>query len=134
MSASYQRRTVYLRRFLKGDYSPSVILVVVIAALALYTWTQNDRVFTGYNIATTLTLVAATAFVSYGQLMVVLTGGIDLSVGPLMGLVVVIGSFFINDGNPPGTIVLGLFLMFLAVLVVPAFLTDILHPMANPFG
>jgi membrane-associated protease RseP (regulator of RpoE activity) len=27
-----------------------------------------------------------------------------------------------------------LFLMFLAVLVVPAFLTDILHPMANPFG
>jgi membrane-associated protease RseP (regulator of RpoE activity) len=27
-----------------------------------------------------------------------------------------------------------LFLMFLAILVVPAFLTDILHPMANPFG
>ncbi len=27
-----------------------------------------------------------------------------------------------------------LFLMFLAVLIVPAFLTDILHPMANPFG
>jgi membrane-associated protease RseP (regulator of RpoE activity) len=27
-----------------------------------------------------------------------------------------------------------LFLMFLAVLVIPAFLTDILHPMANPFG
>ncbi|MGH9079923.1 MAG: M50 family metallopeptidase [Acidimicrobiales bacterium] len=27
-----------------------------------------------------------------------------------------------------------LFLMFLAILVVPAFLTDILHPAANPFG
>jgi membrane-associated protease RseP (regulator of RpoE activity) len=27
-----------------------------------------------------------------------------------------------------------LFMMFLAVLIVPAFLTDILHPMANPFG
>ena len=27
-----------------------------------------------------------------------------------------------------------LFMLFLAVLIVPAFLTDILHPMANPFG
>ena len=27
-----------------------------------------------------------------------------------------------------------LFLMFLAILIVPALLTDILHPMANPFG
>jgi len=27
-----------------------------------------------------------------------------------------------------------LFMMFLAVLIVPAFLTDILHPAANPFG
>ncbi len=27
-----------------------------------------------------------------------------------------------------------LFLMFLALLVVPAFLTDVFHPMANPFG
>ena len=27
-----------------------------------------------------------------------------------------------------------LFMMFLAILIVPAFLTDILHPIANPFG
>jgi membrane-associated protease RseP (regulator of RpoE activity) len=27
-----------------------------------------------------------------------------------------------------------LFMMFLAILIIPAFLTDILHPMANPFG
>jgi ribose transport system ATP-binding protein len=69
-----------------------------------------------YNISTTLTLVTATAFVSYGQLMVVLTGGIDLSVGPLMGLIVVIASFYVNDGQPPRTIVLGFLLMFLAAL------------------
>jgi ribose transport system ATP-binding protein len=73
-------------------------------------------VLTGYNISTTLALVTATAFASYGQLFVVLTGGIDLSVGPLMGLLVVIASFYINDGNPPRTIVLGLLLMFLAAL------------------
>jgi membrane-associated protease RseP (regulator of RpoE activity) len=27
-----------------------------------------------------------------------------------------------------------LFMMFLAILIIPAFLTDILHPIANPFG
>lgn len=111
-----QDRAAALRRFLKGDYSPSVILVIVIVFLAAYTWTQNGRVLTGYNITTTLALVAATAFASYGQLFVVLTGGIDLSVGPLMGLLVVIASFYINDGNPPQTIVLGLILMLLAAL------------------
>lgn len=116
MITARRHNTAALRRFLRGDYSPSGILVVVIVLLALYTWTQNDRVLSGYNITTTLALVAATAFVSYGQLMVVLTGGIDLSVGPLMGLVVVIASFYINDGNPPQTIVLGLVLMFAAAL------------------
>jgi ribose transport system ATP-binding protein len=116
MDAALHPRAASVRRFVRGDYSPSVILVVVIVVLAAYTWTQNSRVLSAYNISTTLTLVAATAFVSYGQLMVILTGGIDLSVGPLMGLVVVIASFYVNDGQPPQTIVLGLFLMFLAAV------------------
>ena len=37
----------------------------------------------------------------------ILTGGIDLSVGPLASLVVVIGSFFENSGRSPGVIVAG---------------------------
>jgi ribose transport system ATP-binding protein len=88
-----------LRRLLRGDYGPTFVLVIVVVLLGAYTWAQNSHVTSAYNITTTLTLVTATAFASYGQLMVILTGGIDLSVGPLMGLLVVIASFFINDGS-----------------------------------
>lgn len=116
MDGALAERRAAVRRFLKGDYSPSLILVIVIAILAAYTWSHNSHVLSAYNIATTLALVAATAFASYGQLLVILTGGIDLSVGPLMGLTVVVASFFINDGKSPLTVLLGFFLMLIAAL------------------
>ena len=34
-----------------------------------------------------------------GQNIALLTGGIDLSVGPLAGFLVVISSFYVNDGS-----------------------------------
>jgi ribose transport system ATP-binding protein len=40
-----------------------------------------------------------------------MTGGIDLSVGPLAGFLVVVGSFFLVDESSGGTIALGLVLM-----------------------
>jgi ribose transport system ATP-binding protein len=46
-----------------------------------------------------------------------MTGGIDLSTGPLAGFLVVIASFFINDGSPAVSIGLGL----LTMVVVAAF-------------
>ena len=45
-----------------------------------------------------LLLASALVFISLGQLTVLLTGGIDLSVGPLTGLVVVVLSFFAAAG------------------------------------
>ena len=57
------------------------------------------------------------AFIAFGQACVILTGGIDLSVGPLAGLVVVIGSFFENSGKAPLLMVLG-FVVMIAVSVV----------------
>src|SRR5437764_5626709 len=111
-----------LRRLLKGDYGPSLIIVAVIVALGFYTWSQNAKVLSAFNIATTLTLAAATAFASFGQLMVILTGGIDLSVGPLMGLLLVIASFFLNDGKSAPMFVLGCALM--AVAAVPTGAVD----------
>jgi ribose transport system ATP-binding protein len=54
-----------------------------------------------------LLFASALAFVSFGQLIVLLTGGIDLSVGPLTGLVVVVFSFFAAQGQSDGRLVLG---------------------------
>ena len=42
---------------------------------------------------------AALGFIALGQTVALMMGGIDLSVGPLVGFLVVVGSFFINDGK-----------------------------------
>ena len=50
---------------------------------------------------------AALGFISLGQTFALLLGGIDLSVGPLAGFLVVLASFFVLDGQSPAVWVLG---------------------------
>ncbi|HEY4281084.1 MAG TPA: ATP-binding cassette domain-containing protein [Conexibacter sp.] len=107
-----------LRSFVKGDYAPSVILALVIVLLAAYTQGQNDRFLAAFNVSSLLTLMTALAFISLGQLIVILTAGIDISVGPLAGLVVVISSFFLVDGKGTGIVILGLAIMLATALLV----------------
>jgi ribose transport system ATP-binding protein len=107
-----------LQSFAKGDYGPSVILGIFIVLLALYTWNVNGRFLAAFNLTSLMTLLAALAFISFGQLIVIMTAGIDLSVGPLAGLLVVIASFFVLDGKSTGTIVAGFVLMFAVALAV----------------
>ena len=74
-----------------------------------------------FNLSSLTVLIAALAFISFGQECVILTGGIDLSVGPLAGLVVVIGSFFENSGRSPAVIVAGFVVMVAASAAVGLF-------------
>ena len=97
-----------LRRFISGDYAPSLILGVLIVALGIYTSTISEFFLTSRTINGTLFLVSALAFVSMGQLVVLLTAGVDLSVGPLTGLIVVILSFFVGEEQGAGELILGL--------------------------
>ena len=60
-----------------GDLGPAAILLVIILILGIYTFNVNSRVLSTFNITSMLTLLAALAFISFGQLMVILTGGID---------------------------------------------------------
>jgi ribose transport system ATP-binding protein len=68
-------------------------------ALGAYVWTQNDRYLSDFNITSVMFACAALGFISLGQTFALLLGGIDLSVGPLAGFLVVVGSFFILDGK-----------------------------------
>jgi ribose transport system ATP-binding protein len=102
----------------KGDYGPSLILALVIFLLAVYTWNVNGRFLATFNLTSLMTLLAALAFISFGQLIVIMTAGIDLSVGPLAGLLVVIASFFVNDGKSAGTILAGFALMLAVAIAV----------------
>jgi ribose transport system ATP-binding protein len=105
----------------RGDYAPPVVLALAVVGIALYTQLHNARFLSSFNISTLTVLIAALAFVALGQEFVILTGGIDLSVGPLTGLTVVIGSFFENDGKGPAEIIAGFLVMLAAALVIGLF-------------
>jgi ribose transport system ATP-binding protein len=103
-----QTRSARLRRFLSGDFAPVLILAALIVLLGIYTATENDKFLSPRSLNGILFLASALAFVSTGQLIVLLTGGIDLSVGPLTGLVVVILSFFAAEDSGPWVFGLGI--------------------------
>jgi ribose transport system ATP-binding protein len=110
-------RSSRVRRFLQGDYSPVLILAIVIVALGAYVFSQNDRYFTAFNITAIQGLIAALGFIAMGQTIALMGGGIDLSVGPLAGFLVVIASFFVANDAPFSQIVLGVVLMLVAALI-----------------
>jgi ribose transport system ATP-binding protein len=108
------------RHFVQTDNATALPLAAVVALLGLYVFGQNANYLSFFNISNILLLATALGFIALGQTVALLMGGIDLSVGPLAGFLVVVGSFFINDGQPATTIALGFLLMFLCAAVVGA--------------
>lgn len=111
-------RRASVRRFLQGDYAPPVLLAIVMLALGAFIFAQNDRYLGDFNISSMLLLTSALGFIAMGQTIALLTGGIDLSVGPLVGFLVVVGSFFILNESPTTSILLGFAAMLAASIVV----------------
>jgi ribose transport system ATP-binding protein len=107
-----------IARFIEGDYAPVVALAVVMLALGIYVWSHNSRYVSDYNINSVMFACAALGFISLGQTFALLLGGIDLSVGPLAGFLVVLGSFFILDGHSTAFWLLGFALMLLSAIGV----------------
>ena len=108
------------RHFLQSDNAPAVPLALVTVLLGLYVQSQNANFLSVFNIYNILLLATALGFIAHGQTVALLMGGIDLSVGPLAGLLVVIASFFVNDDKSAGVIVAGFALMFGVALLVGA--------------
>jgi ribose transport system ATP-binding protein len=102
------RRVQRLRRFVSGDYLPSVVLAVLIVLVGALTQADNGRFLSSYELQALLLSASALAFVSLGQLVVMLTGNFDLSVGPLMALTAVVTSFFWATGQGTGDLLLGI--------------------------
>ena len=89
----YSRRTVpWLRRF--GAVVALAILIAVASIL-------SPNFLTTANIRLQLqTFCLSTALISVGQTLVILTGGIDLSVGALLAVGSCLGGLMVNDGAP----------------------------------
>lgn len=96
-----------LAKWLAGDVAPIVLVASALILLGAYAAYANEFYLTARNFSGMLALIATLAIVSYGQQVLMLVGGIDLSVGPLMGLIVVIQSFFLVDGSSPAVLALG---------------------------
>ena len=118
------------RHFLQSDNAPAVPLSLVIILLGLFVFSQNTNFLSVFNIYNILMLATALGFIAMGQTVALLMGGIDLSVGPLVGFLVVVASFFINDDKSGATIALGFALMFALAFVVGA-INGILIRFAN---
>lgn len=106
------------RHFAQTDNAPAIPLTIVTVLLALYVFRENVNFLSSFNVANILLLATALGFVALGQTIALLLAAIDLSVGPLTGFLVVVASFFVNDGQPPAMILLGFGLMFGVALMV----------------
>jgi ribose transport system ATP-binding protein len=105
-----ERRQADLPSFWKwsaGDIAPLVMLTLAIAALGIYTSAVDPRYLTTINMGGMLPLVAILALVGFGQQLIMLVGGIDLSVGPIMGFVLCLQSYFLYSDASIGTQLFG---------------------------
>jgi ribose transport system ATP-binding protein len=109
-----------LRHFVQSDNAPAVPLALVTILLGLYVYSQNDNFLSAYNIYNIFLLATALGFIAMGQTVALLMGGIDLSVGPLAGFLVVVASFFVNEDKSALVIAVGFLLMFGGAFVTGA--------------
>jgi ABC-type sugar transport system, ATPase component len=109
-----------LRRFMRGDYAPSALVAAIIVLLSAFLMTRNSEYLSNFNVATLLTAATALGFITLGQNISLMTGGIDLSVGPLAGFLVVVASFFVNDGRALPTVLIGIVLMIGVAVIAGA--------------
>ena len=108
------------RHFLQSDNAPAVPLTLVAILLGLYIFGQNANFLSSFNISNILLAATALGFIALGQTVALLIGGIDLSVGPLAGFLVVVASFFVNDDKSSAMIAAGFLLMFGGAFIVGA--------------
>ncbi|MGJ8623533.1 MAG: ATP-binding cassette domain-containing protein [Yoonia sp.] len=116
--AQLQSDTGRFQKLATSDSFPTAILLGLIALLGVYTAGINEFFLSERSVGGILFLASALAFIGMGQLIVLLTGGIDLSVGPVAGLTVVILSFFVGDGTGSADLILGLFVAFSAAAFI----------------
>jgi ribose transport system ATP-binding protein len=77
---------------------PLALLAVLMVSVALYTAGKSDAFLSQFNLNSLLLSTLPLALVSMGQLNALLVGRFDVSVGALMTLVVVVGSFVLDGG------------------------------------
>lgn len=104
--------------WMAGDRAPIAVVSALVLVLAVVGFFANPMFLGERNLTGILTLAAVLGFVAFGQLLVLFTGGIDLSTGPLVGLVVIVASYYLIDGASLFQQGVGWLLMFGVALAI----------------
>jgi len=83
-------------------------VIVALVALVIVASFLSDRFLTAPNLLNVLRQVSIVGILALGMTFVILTAGIDLSVGSILGIAVVIFAGFVDQTSVPLAIVLGL--------------------------
>ena len=95
-TAPIKTRALLLRR-----YGAALVVAALIAALVMVAASNSPYFLTSRTLASLQVQAAPLVLAALGQLAVILCGGIDLSVGPVISLVTCIASFLIVE---PGSV------------------------------
>lgn len=117
-----------------GRSAPLIMVAASILILGAVAGLWNPFYLSPRNLTGMMTLAATLAIVAYGQQLLLLLGGIDLSVGPVMGLCQVVASFVLVQAGTPADQAIGLTTVVGAAVLVGVInwmLVDLLflHPM-----
>lgn len=104
-----QRRTLQRNAWTLGVY------VILLALLVVYR-IANGR-FDSFDAQTIVGTATPLALAAMGQAVIVLAGGIDLSIGPLMSLVNVLAALWMVNANFPEAILVSLVLVALVAFI-----------------
>jgi ribose transport system ATP-binding protein len=92
-----ERSSTFL--LLMRRYGGAGLLLCLIVLLGSYTATQTRYFLTERNLGNLLLEIAPLALVAIGQTAVILIGGIDLSVGPLISLTTAVASYALASNS-----------------------------------
>jgi ribose transport system permease protein len=97
------RRTTWREIVGRQEFGVALILLAMAVFLSVYT----DTFLTGTNVFNILRAFSWIALSAFGQCMVIVTAGIDLSVGSVMGLSGLASAMLLVRGVPTSVAVLG---------------------------
>jgi len=89
-----------------------ICMTVVLAVMIIYTYTQDPKFLKLYQMQTTGREVAILAMFAIGQGIVIIGGGIDLSVGSLLCFVGTLAIHLMNETQLPVGVIIGIVLLF----------------------
>ncbi|MDO8208927.1 ABC transporter permease [Conexibacter sp. CPCC 206217] len=85
---------------LVGAIAPRAYLIVVLAIVVLVGTMSSEFFFTERNLLAVLVTASVIAVLAVGQFHVMVTGGIDLSVGSVVALSSVVSALILSRGSP----------------------------------